>query len=86
MSYLLAGDIGGTKTSLAIISAEAGPGAPLQEATLPSGAYDSLEALTSEFLQGVEKFELEYMETEDSIDNYAYLVEEDGNFFLTSVK
>ncbi|MEM7531735.1 MAG: glucokinase [Chloroflexota bacterium] len=54
MSYLLAGDIGGTKTSLAIISAEAGPGAPLQEATLPSGAYDSLEALTTEFLQDVE--------------------------------
>ncbi len=39
---LLAGDIGGTKTNLAVFSAEGGPRAPLVEATFPSAAYDSL--------------------------------------------
>jgi glucokinase len=47
---LLAGDIGGTKTSLAIYSPERGPRAPLAEATFPSAAYPSLEALLREFL------------------------------------
>jgi glucokinase len=47
---LLAGDIGGTKTNLAVFSSDAGPRAPLAEAMLPSGAYASLEALVSEFL------------------------------------
>ena len=36
---LLAGDIGGTKTHLAIISPEVGPHAPLAEATFPSARY-----------------------------------------------
>ena len=47
---LLAGDIGGTKTSLAIISPEAGPHAPLAQATLPSGQYANLEVLVRAFL------------------------------------
>jgi glucokinase len=47
---LLAGDIGGTKTSLAIYSPERGPRAPLADATFPSAAYPSLEALLREFL------------------------------------
>jgi glucokinase len=47
---LLAGDIGGTKTSLAIVSPERGPRASLAEATFPSAAYPSLEALVREFL------------------------------------
>ena len=50
---LLAGDIGGTKTNLAIFSSEAGPRAPLAEATLPSARYPSLEALVQTFLSQV---------------------------------
>ena len=51
---LLAGDIGGTKTNLAIFSSESGPRTPLVEATLPSGRYPSLEALVSDFLAQVD--------------------------------
>jgi glucokinase len=51
---LLAGDIGGTKTNLAIFSSEAGPRAPLVEATFPSADYASLEALVREFLSLVD--------------------------------
>lgn len=47
---LLAGDIGGTKTNLAIFSQEKGWRNPLVEATFPSGNYSSLEALVQEFL------------------------------------
>lgn len=47
---LLAGDVGGTKTNLAVFSPDAGPRVPLAEATFSSGAYVSLEALVSEFL------------------------------------
>ena len=48
---LLAGDIGGTKTNLAIFSTEAGLYSPLAEQTFPSDEYPSLEALAQEFLQ-----------------------------------
>ena len=51
---LLAGDIGGTKTNLAVFSPEAGPHAPLAEMTFPSGDYASLEALVAEFLSQVD--------------------------------
>jgi glucokinase len=51
---LLAGDIGGTKTSLAIYSPEAGPRAPLIETTFPSGDYPSLETLVEAFLSGLD--------------------------------
>ena len=47
---LLAGDIGGTKTNLAIFSSETGPRIPLAEASFPSGDYPSLESLAGEFL------------------------------------
>lgn len=50
---LLAGDIGGTKTNLAIYAPEAGLQAPLAEATFASGRYPSLEALVREFLAQV---------------------------------
>jgi glucokinase len=55
---LLAGDIGGTKTNLAVFSPEAGPRKPLVEATFLSADYDSLEALAGEFLAQVD-FEAE---------------------------
>jgi glucokinase len=47
---LLAGDIGGTKTVLAVFSHEAGPHTPLAEATFPSGRYGRLDAIVREFL------------------------------------
>lgn len=47
---LLAGDIGGTKTNLAIFSSKAELRKPLVEASYPSASYPSLEAVISEFL------------------------------------
>ena len=47
---LLAGDIGGTKTDLAVISPERGPRAPLARAEFPSAGHPSLAALVREFL------------------------------------
>jgi glucokinase len=51
---LLAGDIGGTKTKLAIFSPEDGARTPLAEATFSSGHYPSLEAVAQEFLGRVD--------------------------------
>jgi len=57
---LLAGDIGGTKTTLAVFSLEGGPAAagniraPLAEKTFPSADYPSLEAVVREFLSQVD--------------------------------
>jgi glucokinase len=51
---LLIGDIGGTKTNLAIISPDMGPRRPLLEATFPSASYPSLEAVANEFLARVD--------------------------------
>ncbi|HET8840094.1 MAG TPA: glucokinase, partial [Ktedonobacteraceae bacterium] len=48
---LLAGDIGGTKTKLAVFSMDSGWRKPLAEATFPSGHYSSLESLVGEFLK-----------------------------------
>jgi glucokinase len=48
---LLAGDIGGTKTVLALYSPEKGPRHPLSEETFSSKRYDSLEAIIAEFLE-----------------------------------
>ena len=48
---LLAGDIGGTKTILALYEEVSGATSPLCEQTYPSGRYDSLEAVVREFLQ-----------------------------------
>jgi glucokinase len=47
---LLAGDIGGTKTNLAVYSPETGWRKPYAEATYTSVDYPSLEALVQEFL------------------------------------
>jgi glucokinase len=47
---LIAGDIGGTKTDLAIFSNESGPHAPLAEAKFHSADYPSLQAIVKEFL------------------------------------
>jgi len=50
---VLAGDIGGTKTNLAVLSTESGPHAPLAEATFSSRAYPGLETIAREFLDQV---------------------------------
>jgi len=50
---LIAGDIGGTKTDLAIYSMESGPHAPLAQAQFHSADYPSLQAMVSEFLAQV---------------------------------
>ena len=47
---LLVGDIGGTKTKLALYSPDAGPRAPLREETFSSAHFPSLEAVVREFL------------------------------------
>jgi glucokinase len=47
---LLAGDVGGTKTDLAVFSSDRGVRSPIAAATLPSASYQSLEALLQEFL------------------------------------
>jgi len=47
---LIAGDIGGTKTDLAIYSRESGPHVPLAQAEVHSADYPSLEAIVTEFL------------------------------------
>lgn len=49
---LLAGDIGGTKTTLALFTREGGPRRPVAQATFPSGEYGSLEAIVERFLSG----------------------------------
>ena len=49
-AMVLAGDIGGTKTSLALFAAESGIEAPVEEATFSSGDYPCLEVLVQEFL------------------------------------
>jgi glucokinase len=47
---LLAGDIGGTKTKLALYDLHAGPRTPLREETFPSARFPSLEAVVRAFL------------------------------------
>ena len=51
---LLAGDIGGTKTALAVFSSARGPKTPLREAEYPSGKYPSLATMVREFLAGTD--------------------------------
>jgi glucokinase len=50
---LLVGDIGGTKTDLAIVSSDKGPRSPIAQKRFPSGEYNSLEAIAREFLNEV---------------------------------
>ena len=47
---LIAADVGGTKTDLAIFSSEAGPHLPLAKAKVHSADYPSLQAIVKEFL------------------------------------
>ncbi len=47
---ILAGDIGGTKTVLAVFPPGAQPRKPLSERTFPSARYESLEEIVKEFL------------------------------------
>jgi len=50
---LIAGDIGGTKTDLAIYSCESGPHTPLAQTEVHSADYPSLQAMVTEFLSQV---------------------------------
>jgi glucokinase len=50
---LIAGDIGGTKTDLAIYSRESGPHTPLAQTEVHSADYASLQAIVIEFLAQV---------------------------------
>ena len=47
---LITGDIGGTKTDLAIFSNEAGPHSPLEQTKIHSADYPSLQTMVKEFL------------------------------------
>jgi glucokinase len=51
---LLAGDIGGTKTDLAVFTVERGPRAPVAQKRFPSRDYPSLEAIAREFIAEVD--------------------------------
>ena len=51
---LLAGDIGGTKTILAIYASGESPRSPLAEKTFPSRRYSNLESIVREFLSDVD--------------------------------
>jgi glucokinase len=51
---LLAGDVGGTKTDLAVFDAERGPRAAIAPRQFPSGDYPSLEAIAREYLAEVD--------------------------------
>ena len=53
-TFYLAGDLGGTKTNLAIISPDRGPRDPVVEATFASGAYPDLTSLVAKFLAQVQ--------------------------------
>jgi glucokinase len=48
---LLAGDIGGTKTVLALYEDDSNPGSPAAEQTFPSARYDGLEQIVEQFLR-----------------------------------
>jgi len=52
---LIAGDIGGTKTALAIFSRESGPHVTLVESKVHSANYPSLQAIVKEFMAKVDK-------------------------------
>jgi len=52
---LIAGDIGGTKTELAVFSSEAGPHFPLAQERFHSADYPSLQAIVKEFLTKTKK-------------------------------
>ena len=47
---ILAGDLGGTKTNLAVFSAEKGPEVPLAEASFRSREFENIESIINAFL------------------------------------
>ncbi len=49
-AYILAGDIGGTKTSLSLYSINDGPGHPQDKKTFPSRNYSSLVDIVAAYL------------------------------------
>jgi glucokinase len=51
---LLAGDLGGTKTVLAVYSAESGSSVQVIQKSYPSAKYSSLEAMVQEFLETID--------------------------------
>jgi glucokinase len=53
-AYILAGDIGGTKTELALYPAGGSPNMPERKARYPSQEYDSLAGILKEFLKNRE--------------------------------
>lgn len=61
---LIAGDIGGTKTDLAIFSSQAGPHVPIVKAEVHSSDYPSLQAIVKEFL----------MKTKQTVDRACFAV------------
>jgi glucokinase len=50
---LMAGDIGGTKTVLALYGAESSPANPVTQQTFQSSRYETLEAIIRQFLQSL---------------------------------
>lgn len=51
---ILAGDLGGTKTNLALFSSEKGISTPLSDATFVSGDYENLESIVNSFLSSLD--------------------------------
>jgi glucokinase len=51
MERLISGDVGGTKTNLALFSTDKGPHAPIVRMNYSSASYDSFDALLSDFMQ-----------------------------------
>jgi glucokinase len=52
---LIVGDIGGTKTALAVYDPEIGARQPVKKKIYPSGKYASLEAMLKEFVKDVDE-------------------------------
>lgn len=53
-THILAGDVGGTKTILAVFSSERGAHEPIAEATFTSADYANLESIVQSFLSGLD--------------------------------
>jgi len=53
-THILAGDVGGTKTILAVFSSEQGAHEPIAEATFTSADYANLESIVQSFLSGLD--------------------------------
>jgi glucokinase len=81
---LLAGDVGGTKTNLALYSSKSGVADPLSEHTFPSEKYPDLESMLHEFL-GKEKTPIDsacfgvagpVIDGKASITNLSWIIDE----------